>query len=180
MKSSSIFSGIKWLLSLCFILFLIISCQKEINKKQPEELKSARFNNPGQGVGNISPAMVLRWNEAAVYTSLELQKISNAPPVTPFVEARYYAMVNIAMHDALNNIVPKYQTYALKGARDKDADANAAVAQAAYDVIVALYDKLNPPAFFSTPPIKNYIDNLLQQSLSIIPDGDSKTRGINL
>jgi len=181
MKSLTNQSAIKWLLPSGLILFTFISCRKEIShQQQQEELQSARFANPGQGVGNISPDMVLQWNEAAVYTSLELQKIPNAPPVTPFVEARYYAMVNVAMHDALNNIVPKYQTYALKDARDKNADANAAVAQAAYDVIVAMYDKLNPPAFFTTPPIKNYIDNLLQQSLSAIADGDAKTKGINL
>src|SRR5204862_1062722 len=65
-------------------------------------------------------------------------------------------------------------------ARDKDANANAAVAQAAYDVIVAMYDTLNPPAFFTTPPIKHYIDDLLQQSLSSIAEGESKTKGINV
>ena len=181
MKSLTKLAVIKWLLTPGLILFTFISCRKEINhQQQEEELQSARFTNPGQGFGNISPEMILQWNEAAVYTSLELQKVPNAPPVPPFVEARYYAMVNVAMHDALNNIIPKYQTYALREARDKDADANAAVAQAAYDVIVAMYDKLNPPAFFTTPQIKNYIDNLLQQSLSTIVDDNAKTKGINL
>ena len=125
-------------MSLSFVLFTFLSCKKETTQDQQQEPQSARFNNPRQGVGNISPDIVLQWNEAAVYTSLELQKVPNAPPVTPFVEARYYAMVNVAMHDALNNIIPKYQTYALKDSRDKDANANAAVAQAAYDVIVAM------------------------------------------
>ena len=98
MKSLTNLSAIKWLTAV-LILFTFISCRKEINhSQQQEEPQSARFNNPGQGVGNISPAMVLKWNEAAVYTSLELQKVPNAPPVTPFVEARYYAMVNVAMH----------------------------------------------------------------------------------
>src|SRR5678816_1559051 len=101
MKSFANLRTVKWLLSSCFILFAFISCKKNTGQQQ-EEPQLARFTNPGQGFGNISPAMVLLWNEAAVYTSLELQKIPNAPPVTPFVEARYYAMVNVAMHDALN------------------------------------------------------------------------------
>jgi hypothetical protein len=172
----------KKLLNLSLItLICFISCRKETStNQQSDQPSSARFSNPGIGFGNISPEMVLIWNEAAVFTSLELQKIPDAPPVVPFVEGRYYAMVNAAMHDALNNIVPKYQTYALKDARDKDADPNAAVAQAAYDVIVAMDDKLNPPAFFTTPAITDHINNLLQQSLGSIPNGEAKAKGIAL
>jgi hypothetical protein len=160
---------------------IFIACQKDISKTpQLQESPMARFSNPGIGFGNISPQMVLTWNEAALYTSAEVQKVSGAPPVPPFTEARYFAMVNAAMHDALNNIVPKYQTYALKNARDKDADPNAAVAQAAYEVIMAMDISLNPPASFTTPAITDYINNLLHQSLNSVPDGDAKTRGIAL
>jgi hypothetical protein len=84
-------------------------------------------------------------------------------------EARIYAMINVAMHDALNNIVPKYQTYALNNAQDKDANPDAAVAQAAHDVIVN-----------QLPPQQAFADNLLANSLSGLPAGDAKTRGIAL
>lgn len=162
------------------LIIFLFSCQKSTSPLQKEEPGSARFDNKGIGSGTVGPEMILRWNEAAIYTSLEVQKVRDAPPVPPFTESRYFAMVNLAMHDALNNIVPKYQTYALKDAREKDADANAAVAQAAHDVIIAADDELNAPAFFTTPAITDYINNLLQQSLSAIPDGDAKTKGIAL
>jgi hypothetical protein len=88
-------------------------------------------------------------------------------------------MVNIAVHDALNNIVPKYQTYALN-ARDKDADPDAAVAQAAHDVIVFFFNKLNPAANTTPQSIQDSIHNLLAKSLDAIPDGEAKTKGIAL
>jgi hypothetical protein len=169
--------------SFSFLLAVLInfSCQK-----QQEEITSlddnsaARFNNNGIGNGNLSAEMVLRWNQAAIYVVTETQKTIAHPPIPPFIESRYYAMVNIAMHDALNNIVPKYKAYALINARDKDANADAAVAQAAYEVIVSFYEKLNPPAFVTPQPIKDHIAALLQQSLNGVTDGNAKTKGIAL
>ena len=89
-------------------------------------------------------------------------------------------MVNIAMHDALNNIVPKYKTDALQNARDKDANPDAAVAKAAHDVIAFFFGKLNPPAFVTPQPVQDYIGNLLTQSLSTIQDGVAKEKGLTL
>ena len=149
---------------------IFISCQKQISKnQQQQELSSAQFNNPGIGNGNISPAMVLTWNEAGTQAIANMAPLTGSGPLPPMPESRIYAMINVAMHDALNNIVPKYQTYALNNARDKDADANAAVAQAAHDVIVA-----------QLPPQQAFADGLLTTSLASVPDGGSKTRGIAL
>ena len=130
--------------------------------------------------GDISPEMVLRWNEAATYVVLQTQAAIPNPPIPPFIESRYYAMVNVAMHDALNNITPKYKTLALQNARDKDADPDAAVAQAAYDVISFFFGKLNPPALVTPQSVQDYINSLLTQSLSSITDGTAKTKGIAL
>lgn len=163
-------------------LFFIISCQKDIKRTESntETVMSARFDNNGNGWGNVSPKMVLRWNEAAVYVVYNTPQAPPNPPIPPFIESRYYAMVNVAMHDALNNIVPKYKTLALQNARDKDANPDAAVAQAAHDVIAFFFGQLNPPAFFTPQPVQGYIHALLTQSLSIIPDGAAKTKGIAL
>ena len=57
-------------------------------------------------------------------------------PLTPFIEARLYAIVNVAMHDALNGVVPRYARYADTGPIDADASAAAAVLTAAHDAIV--------------------------------------------
>lgn len=173
----------KILLLLFPVYLLLVSCQKNVmNPKNAEETESlaARFDNNGQGWGNTSPDMVLRWNEAAAYVVLQTQQAIPNPPIPPFIESRYYAMVNIAMHDALNNIVPKYQTLALQNARDKDADPGAAVAQAAHDVIVFFFGRLNPPANVTPQPVQDYINNLLSQSLNSISAGEAKTKGIAL
>ncbi|HUQ18518.1 MAG TPA: vanadium-dependent haloperoxidase [Gemmatimonadaceae bacterium] len=56
-------------------------------------------------------------------------------PLAPFIEARLYAIANIAMHDALNAVIPKYERYADDGAIDSDANAAVAVLTAARDAI---------------------------------------------
>ncbi|MES2521584.1 MAG: vanadium-dependent haloperoxidase [Gemmatimonadota bacterium] len=57
-------------------------------------------------------------------------------PLPPFVEARLYAIVNVAMHDALNAIVPRFDRYADEGPMVRDAAIAAAVLTAAHDAIV--------------------------------------------
>ncbi|HET9746934.1 MAG TPA: vanadium-dependent haloperoxidase [Chitinophagaceae bacterium] len=157
--------------------FFFTACKKDnTNPLSPEETTGAKFDNNGHGNGTISPEMVLRWNEAATYI---VTHTPQPPPITPFWESRYYAMVNLAMHDALNNIIPKYKWYALN-ARDKDANADAAVAQAAHDVIVHAFGTLNPPANFTPPDIQDYINNLLVESLNAVENGEAKTKGIAL
>ena len=166
-----------------FITALFISsCQKETKNSTVSnvgEQATSRFDNNGNGVGNVSPEMVLRWNDAASYVVVRTMQLVSAPRIPPFRESHYYAMVNIAVHDALNNIIPKYQTYALN-ARDKDADPDAAVAQAAHDVIAFFFNKLNPAANTTPQPIQDSIHNLLATSLDAIPAGEAKTKGIAL
>src|SRR4030095_9248469 len=165
---------------MALIAFFIFGCKKETTKSTNEEIStSARFDNNGEGRGNVSPEMVLRWNDAATYVVVRTMQLQPAPRIPPFRESHYYAMVNIAMHDAMNNIIPKYSSYALN-ARDKDADPDAAVAQAAHDVISYSFGKLNPPANNTPQVIQDYIHDLLTQSLNAIPAGEAKTKGIAL
>jgi len=168
---------------LLFAGLFTASCKKETNNSTSsinnEPASAANLNNNGNHFGNISPEMILRWNDAATYVVVRTLQLQAAPRIPPFRESHYYAMVNIAMHDALNNIVPKYSSYALNG-RDKDADPNAAVAKAAHDVISFFFGKLNPPANNTPQVIQDSIHNLLVQSLNLIPDGEAKTKGIAL
>ena len=71
------------------------------------------------------------------------------------------------MHDALNNIEKKFNTYALDGAVDTGANPDAAVAQSAHDLIIALL-----------PPQKAYADSLLNVSLAAITRWRNKDKGI--
>ena len=77
-------------------------------------------------------------------------------------------MVSVAMHDALNGIEPKYERYA-SPASDPRAAPVAAAAQAAHDVLVALF-----------PDRQEDLDAKLVTSLSILNDDDAKARGIAL
>jgi len=162
---------------------LFTSCQKEANNSNSsvntEPASAASLNNNGNHFGNLSPEMVLRWNDAATYVVVRTLQLQAAPRIPPFRESHYYSMVNIAMHDALNNIVPKYKSYALN-ARDKDADPDAAVAKAAHDVISYSFGKLNPPANNTPQVVQDSIHNLLTHCLNLIPDGEAKTKGIAL
>jgi len=162
------------------VTLFIPGCQKQTTTVSTDEpATNARFENNGIGWGTTSPEMVLRWNDAATYVVLKTLQLQPTPRIPPFRESRYYAMVNIAVHDALNNIAPKYETYALE-AKDKDADPDAAVAQAAHDVITYFFGKLNPPANNTPQLVQDSIHNLLAAVLTSIPDGEAKTKGIAL
>jgi hypothetical protein len=57
-------------------------------------------------------------------------------PVAPFVEARLLAIADIAMHDALNSTVLRFERYADTGPIEREANITAAVLTAAHDAIV--------------------------------------------
>ena len=75
-----------------------------------------------------SPAVVLEWNEV-------LQNTLAAPgnPLTP----RFYAMMHIAMFDAINAIEREFEPYRVRLSRE-GGSPEAAAAQAAHDVLVVL------------------------------------------
>ncbi|MEO5903205.1 MAG: vanadium-dependent haloperoxidase [Gemmatimonadaceae bacterium] len=77
---------------------------------------------------------VLAGNAQAVAAAPSL--VPPGVPLAPFVEARLYAISNVAMHDALNAIVPRFERYADTGHLDHHADLTAAVLTAARDAIV--------------------------------------------
>ena len=56
-------------------------------------------------IKSYEPEIVLKWDEA-LGLAVDNKMGQSA-------QARIYAMVTLAMHDALNNIIPKYETYAL-------------------------------------------------------------------
>ena len=143
------------------------SCQKDGGMEGSEagDLKIS-YN------GLIKPSdnsVILEWNQAV---SLAVDNKMPPPP-----EARIYAMVMLAMHDALNNLVPVYETYALDNfgvstlglTRDNvQGLANAALSQAAHDVLVALVPAVRPAA-----------DALLESCLDATEDSDLKARAID-
>ena len=152
-----------------FILCIaMIACEKDevVMNSDFDDLKKANLGM----IKSYDNTMVLKWNEL-----LSLAVDNKMPPPA---EARIYAMVTLAVHDALNNTVPIYETYALdnQGAYYKDISkkniytiANAAVAQAAHDVLVAL-----------VPAQAANAGNLLSLSLEEVEDTELKYRGIQI
>lgn len=146
----------------------MISCENNELELEPEsgDLKKA---NMGM-IKSYENTMVLKWNEAfsiAIDSKMPLAR-----------ESRIYAMVSLAVHDALNNVVPKYETYAMDNSWNDGKEvskktiysaADAAVAQAAHDVLVTVYPLSKPNA-----------DNLLSDCLSSIEDSEYKDMGIQI
>lgn len=154
--------------STLIVLFAMFSCEKNETEPFTESVELKRANN-GM-IKSYDNTMVIKWNEA-----LSLAIDAKMPPP---VESRIYAMVTLAMHDALNNVVPKYETYAMDNSwndgkevskKTIDPVADAAVAQAAHDVLVKVY-----------PPAQSSVDDLLATCLSAIEDSELKTEGIHI
>ena len=85
-----------------------------------------------------------------------------------FKGQRALAMMHVAMHDALNSIVPVYERYAYSGP-PQIAHPVAAVGQAAYEVLVAQY-----------PDQRSQLAAELATWLGRVPSGALRDRGIAL
>ncbi|HEX5668578.1 MAG TPA: hypothetical protein VFX73_07220, partial [Chitinophagaceae bacterium] len=149
----------------------IYSCQK--TESPDPVIRNARPPHAGFNENN----MVLHWNENV---SRVIARSGGNPPIY----SRHYTMTQIAVHDALNSIVPKYQTYALMDERDKDADPDAAIVAAAYWTFkkIDAFLRTFPPGTsgLALQTSGNNWDGWYASSLSQIPDGEGKTRGIAL
>ncbi len=111
--------------------------------------------------GNYSNAIVLQWNTIALETM-------STPAYDPMVGSRIFAMVHLAMHDALNNIEPVYETY-LAHQQEKKADPIAAISAAAYTVLVETY-----------PLKKEQLDAALNQAIKDIKSAEARQLGLSM
>lgn len=93
---------------------------------------------------NYSNEIILEWNLIA------LEAMGGEGYPLPLLNSRINAMMHIAMHDALNSIVPTYETYGFEGGVFK-ANPIAAISSAAYEILLVhfpdqeafLLEKLN-------------------------------------
>jgi PAP2 superfamily len=102
--------------------------------------------------------VVLDWNAIAVDTFV-------ANKQNPFAQARYGAIVQLAVFEAVNAITGNYQPYLGTITAPKGASAEAAAIEAAYGVLNAYF----PSAA---------LDAARANSLAQIPDGQAKIDGI--
>jgi hypothetical protein len=105
-----------------------------------------------------SDDVVLQWNEIAVAT------IGAQPP---FPSTRFMATVELAVFEAVNAIIGKYQPYLGTVTAPAGASTEAAAITAAHGVLKAFF-----PAAAAT------LDQQRDASLAFIPGGQAKTDGI--
>jgi hypothetical protein len=104
---------------------------------------------------------VLGWNEIAVDTAV-------ANNQNPLAQARYAAIVQLAVFEAVNSITGDYRPYLGNSVAPHGASAKAAAIEAAYRVLSTYF-----PASVST-----LLDPARAKSLALIPDGQAKSDGI--
>ena len=112
---------------------------------------------------------VLQWNETTM-KAIEANGQSNV------VATRTLAMVQAAVHDALNAINRRYDAYYFEGPADAAASPDAAVAAAAHTVLVGVVNS------FGSPGQKGATLALVEQayaaSLARITDGPARNKGV--
>ncbi|MGH8185910.1 MAG: vanadium-dependent haloperoxidase, partial [Steroidobacteraceae bacterium] len=116
-----------------------------------------------QAHGDTSAQIAVEWNERAYESALA------ADQFLTFKGHRALAMMHLAQHDALNHVEHRFDSYLkMKQAtrRRVRADARAAAAQAAHDVLLSQY-----------PGDQSDIDALLVTHLGDIRDGSGKEAG---
>jgi hypothetical protein len=112
----------------------------------------------GSGVARAD--VVLDWNAIAVSTAVKNGQ-------NPFAQARYAAIVQLAVFEAVNAITGDYQPYLGTISAPSGASADAAAVEAAYRVL---------STYFTGSAAA--LDAARATSLGAIPDGQAKTDGI--
>ncbi len=107
-----------------------------------------------------SADIVTQWNQLALDS---IAQTAGGPPPS----ARIAAMMHVAMFDAANGITGGYQQYHAGVCPTGGADAQAAAARAARDVLVAAY-----------PSRAAIYDAALAGQLAAIPDGPARQAGL--
>jgi PAP2 superfamily len=112
---------------------------------------------------------VVQWNETAV-------KVSEANGQNNIVMSRTFAMVQAAVHDALNAINRRYDAYYFEGPGDAGASSDAAVAAAAHTVLVGVVPSYGTSA--QKAAALAMADQTFAASLTRVSDGPARNRGV--
>ncbi len=105
---------------------------------------------------------VLRWNRVATDEAAAAQ-------TDPITESRAFAMLHVAIYDALNSAEPRDTPYLAHRSAAPGASAPAAVAAAAHGVLVQ-----------TLPTLKGAFDRELERSLQSLPQGKATDDGVAL
>lgn len=106
--------------------------------------------------------VIADWNAKAEAIAIEKRLLP--PP-----NAHGMAILHVAMFEAVNAVDHRYAPYKLKLAAARNVSKEAAAAAAAHAVLLAPY-----------PDQRASLDSTLKASLGVIPDGEAKTKGVEL
>ena len=111
----------------------------------------------------VSADEVTRWNQVATDASA----VANTNPLT---ESRIFAILHVAIHDAVNAVELRYDPYQLKASpASAGAPLEAAIAGAAHATLVALL-----------PDSRVSFDAALEETLRSVTDESKKTAGLKI
>ena len=123
-------------------------------------VRGAALQQHGIEAGQLRADVVVSWNSVAHDLAFAEDQFLT------FKGQRTLAMMHLAMHDALNSVVPIYETYAYNS-RQNPAHPVAAAAQAAHDVLISQYPNQQP-----------FIAKELARWLEPVPSGALRDRGV--
>jgi len=126
---------------------------------EDRRLMAADFGSQGRDV-------ILEWNAVMLQADANDHARTSPQQGGPILASRAFAIVSAAMYDAYNSIEKIGEAYLVTAPPTRDANSDAAVAQAAHDTLVALY-----PAQTST------FDQALKQTLERIRNGSNEDNG---
>src|SRR5262249_18245505 len=112
---------------------------------------------------------VVQWNETTM-------KAIAANGQNNLVSTRTLAMVQAAVHDALNAINRRYDAYYFEGPADPAASPDAAVAAAAHTVLVGVVGSFGTPA--QRVETLALVDQAYAASVARITDGPARNKGV--
>jgi hypothetical protein len=111
----------------------------------------------------------VQWNETTL-------KVIDANGQSNVVATRTLAMVQVAVHDALNAISRRYDAYYFEGPGDPAASPDAAIAAAAHTVLVGVVGSFGTPAQKVAPLA--LVDQAYAASIARVTDGPARNKGV--
>jgi hypothetical protein len=118
--------------------------------------------------GAVNADSVTDWN----VVSGQVQPAYGAPPSRAYLAA----MVQLAVHDALNSISPRYESYNVIPLANPSANPDAAVAAAARDVLI--HELSRPPENAGKIAARAQVEAAYASALGAIPDGAAENQGV--
>jgi hypothetical protein len=157
-----------WLITLVTVIATVLLT----GPASAQQLVRSAGGQPSAASGDA----VITWNNNAAGAALGA---CLAPTNNPLHESRMYAMMHIAIHDALNAIDRRYRPYVLN-THVRGASPDAAVAAAARGVLVPLLQELPPPFSDCVTGAKvvEGVEAEYAAAIGAIPSGPAKTRGL--